>query len=57
LVVGFSGHGFQHGPAAGMTIAELIWNGKSVSIDIDPLALTRFKEGKAIKESLTAFKD
>ena len=57
LAVGFSGHGFQHGPAAGMTIAELIWNGKSESIDIDPLALTRFKEGKAIKESMTAFKD
>jgi sarcosine oxidase subunit beta len=57
LAVGFSGHGFQHGPAAGMAIAELIWNGKSESIDIDPLALTRFKEGKAIKESLTAFKD
>jgi sarcosine oxidase subunit beta len=57
LAVGFSGHGFQHGPAAGMVIAELIWNGKSESIDIDPLALTRFKEGKAIKELLTAFKD
>jgi len=57
LAVGFSGHGFQHGPAAGMTIAELIWNGKSESIDIDPLALTRFKEGKTIKELLTAFKD
>jgi sarcosine oxidase subunit beta len=57
LAVGFSGHGFQHGPAAGMTIAELIWNGKSESIDIDPLALTRFKEGKAIKETMTAFKD
>jgi len=57
LAVGFSGHGFQHGPAAGMAIAELIWNGKSESIDIDPLALTRFKEGKAIKELLTAFKD
>ena len=57
LAVGFSGHGFQHGPAAGMAIAELIWNGKSEIIDIAPLALTRFKEGKAIKESLTAFKD
>jgi sarcosine oxidase subunit beta len=57
LAVGFSGHGFQHGPAAGMAIAELIWNGKSESIDINPLALRRFKEGKAIKELLTAFKD
>lgn len=57
LAVGFSGHGFQHGPAAGMAIAELVWNGKSESIDIDPLTLTRFKEGRAIKELLTAFKD
>ncbi|MGQ9645044.1 MAG: NAD(P)/FAD-dependent oxidoreductase [Thermodesulfobacteriota bacterium] len=57
LAVGFSGHGFQHGPAAGMAIAELILNGKSESIDIRPLSLSRFKEGKAIKESLTAFKD
>lgn len=57
LAVGFSGHGFQHGPAAGMVIAELILNGKSESIDIRPLSLSRFKEGKAIKESLTAFKD
>jgi sarcosine oxidase subunit beta len=57
LAVGFSGHGFQHGPAAGMAIAELIWNGKSEIIDITPLALSRFKEGKAIKESLTAFRD
>jgi sarcosine oxidase subunit beta len=57
LAVGFSGHGFQHGPTAGMAIAELIWNGKSEIIDITPLALTRFKEGKVIKESLTAFKD
>jgi sarcosine oxidase subunit beta len=57
LAVGFSGHGFQHGPAAGMAIAELILNGKSESIDIDPLCLTRFKEGKTIKELLTAFKD
>jgi sarcosine oxidase subunit beta len=57
LAVGFSGHGFQHGPAAGMAIAELIWNGKSETIDITPLALSRFKEGKMIKEALTAFKD
>jgi sarcosine oxidase subunit beta len=57
LAVGFSGHGFQHGPAAGMAIAELICNGKSETIDIGPLAVSRFKEGKTIKESLTAFKD
>ncbi|MBU2055762.1 MAG: FAD-binding oxidoreductase [Proteobacteria bacterium] len=57
LAVGFSGHGFQHGPAAGMVIAELILNGRADTIDINLLNLTRFKEGKAMKESLTAFKD
>ncbi|MDI6755135.1 MAG: FAD-binding oxidoreductase [Thermodesulfobacteriota bacterium] len=57
LAVGFSGHGFQHGPLAGMVIAELILNGRADTIDINPLKLTRFKEGKAIKESLIAFKD
>ena len=57
LAAGFSGHGFQHGPAAGMVISELILKGKSESVDITPLALTRFKEGKAIRETLTAFKD
>jgi sarcosine oxidase subunit beta len=57
LAVGFSGHGFQHGPVAGRVIAELIWNGKSETIDIASLALSRFKEGKTIKESLTAFRD
>jgi sarcosine oxidase subunit beta len=57
LAVGFSGHGFQHGPAAGMAIAELILHGKSETIDITPLALSRFKEGKMIKEALIAFKD
>jgi len=56
LAVGFSGHGFQHGPAAGMVIAELI-NGRAETIDIGPLAFTRFKEGKLIRESLTAFRD
>lgn len=53
----FSGHGFQHGPAAGMVIAKLILKGKAETIDIEPLASTRFKAGKTIKESLTAFKD
>ena len=57
LANGFSGHGFQHGPAAGMVIAELILKGKAETIDIEPLAPTRFKAGKTIKEPLTAFKD
>jgi len=57
LAVGFSGHGFQHSPAAGIVIAELILHGRAKSIDISMLDLRRFKEGRTIKESLTAFKD
>jgi sarcosine oxidase subunit beta len=40
-VVGFGGHGFQHSPAAGQTVAELVLDGRS-SIDITPLRLGRF---------------
>jgi sarcosine oxidase subunit beta len=47
LANGFSGHGFQHGPAVGIVMAELILNGRTETIDIEPL----------IKESLTAFRD
>jgi sarcosine oxidase subunit beta len=57
LANGFSGHGFQHGPATGLVMAELILNGRAETIDISALAPTRFREGKTIKESLTAFKD
>jgi sarcosine oxidase subunit beta len=39
---GFSGHGFMHGPAVGMVIAEFITTGKT-SIDISPLSFERLK--------------
>ncbi|MBW1695809.1 MAG: FAD-binding oxidoreductase [Deltaproteobacteria bacterium] len=57
LANGFSGHGFQHGPVAGMVIAEVILKGKSETIDIKSLSYERFKKGKLIRESLTAFHD
>lgn len=56
-VNGFSGHGFQHSPAAGIVIAELIVEGKATTIDIRPLRPTRFREGDLIKEPLTAIRD
>lgn len=46
---GFSGHGFMHSPIVGKLIAELIIEGKT-SIDISSLSITRFKEGKLIRE-------
>lgn len=56
-VNGFSGHGFQHSPAAGMVVAELIAEGRASSIDIHPLRPTRFREGDLIHEPLTAIRD
>lgn len=46
---GFSGHGFMHGPIAGKLIAELILAGKP-SIDISCLSLSRFRNGKLLRE-------
>lgn len=56
-VNGFSGHGFQHGPAAGLVAAEMIVDGKASTIDIHPLRTERFAEDDLIYEPLTAIKD
>jgi len=47
---GFSGHGFQHGPACGLLLAEEIVDGAAHSLDITPLHNDRFREGKLIVE-------
>ena len=52
---GFSGHGFQHAPATGMIVAELITGGRVQSEDIHPLRPTRFRENDLIYEPLIAF--
>lgn len=57
LANGFSGHGFQHSPAVGRVIAELIIDGKATTIDISPLSLERFKKGELISEPMTAFRE
>jgi sarcosine oxidase subunit beta len=41
LAVGFCGHGFQHSPAVGETVAELLMDGRT-ALDISDLALGRF---------------
>jgi len=56
LANGFSGHGFQHSPAVGKVMAELIL-GEKPSIDISCLSLERFAKGDLIREPLTAFKE
>ena len=50
-VTGFSGHGFMHGPICGLLMAELITSGRTPTLDISPLALSRFAENKPIIET------
>ena len=57
LANGFSGHGFQHSPAVGKVIAELIVDGSATTIDISSLSIERFKKGALILEPMTAFKE
>jgi sarcosine oxidase subunit beta len=40
-IAGFSGHGFQHSPAAGRVLADLI-TGRDPGIDVAPFAHDRF---------------
>ena len=44
--VGFSGHGFKLSPMVGVVMAELITQGRSRTIDVSMLGLSRFEEGR-----------
>jgi sarcosine oxidase subunit beta len=46
LINGFSGHGFQHSPAAGRILADLI-TGRDPCVDLAPFSPNRFVAGKA----------
>ena len=49
VAVGFSGHGFKLAPMIGVTVAELITQGRAETIDISKLNLARFAEGKLLR--------
>ena len=49
LINGFSGHGFQHSPAAGRVLADLIV-GRDPGLDVSPFALERFARADAAGE-------
>jgi len=51
LANGFSGHGFQHAPAVGKLIAEVILDGKATTIDISEFAYERFS-GRTINREV-----
>lgn len=50
LVTGFSGHGFMHGPAAGLLVAETIIYGHPATLDLSTIDYYRFAEGREIEE-------
>lgn len=50
VVAGFSGHGFMHGPVAGLLVAELILDGQAHTLDISDLAYERFASRNLIRE-------
>jgi len=50
VVAGFSGHGFMHGPIAGKLMSELIIDGAFRTVDVSPLDLARFREGRLVQE-------
>jgi sarcosine oxidase, subunit beta len=50
IAAGFSGHGFMHGPIAGLLMAEVILDGAAQTLNIDQLDLERFEEGRLIQE-------
>ena len=50
LANGFSGHGFQHAPIVGKLLAELIVEGRALTVDISSLALERFSRVPTVAE-------
>jgi sarcosine oxidase subunit beta len=50
MIAGFSGHGFQHSPAAGRVLADVI-AGADPQFDLSPFALERFARGSQAGEA------
>ena len=44
LAIGMSGHGFKEGPAIGRVMAEMVLEGRSWLVDVEPLRVNRFAE-------------
>lgn len=51
IVSGFSGHGFQHAPAAGKCLSELIRLGRFETLDISALSVERFAKNELVMET------
>ena len=51
---GFSGHGFQHAPATGRIVADLVLDGETDVADVSALVRERFERGEPIVERSVA---
>jgi sarcosine oxidase subunit beta len=49
-IAGFSGHGFQHSPAAGRILADLL-TGRDPGFDVSPFAPDRFARHTSTSEA------
>ncbi len=49
-VAGFSGHGMQHAPGIGRGVAELVAQGRFVTLDLSPLGTDRLARGEKLLE-------
>ena len=50
VVSGFSGHGFMHGPIAGLLVSEIILDGQAHTLYIAQLGAERFATGRLVSE-------
>ncbi|MFB6125083.1 MAG: NAD(P)/FAD-dependent oxidoreductase [Halanaeroarchaeum sp.] len=48
--LGFSGHGFQQGPAVGRIVADLVFEGATSLVDVGGLGSDRFERGDLLEE-------
>jgi sarcosine oxidase subunit beta len=48
---GSSGHGVMHAPALGQLLAEIVTDGRALSLDVSPLAPDRFLRGRPLPSS------
>ena len=51
VIGGFSGHGFQHSPAAGRILAEMIAHGEARDFDTTPFSFDRFSQTRTEHEA------
>jgi len=51
IIAGFSGHGFQHSPAAGRVLAEMIVKGEAGDFEAARFSLERFRQGSQEHEA------